>query len=214
MKNPEHPMETLSEIRSLMERSTKFLSLSGLSGIAAGLIALAGVLTGAAYLGISPWGTDLYTLLKSGGPALEPVRWLMVGDAILMMSLSVGFSTYFCYRKACRAGVKLLDRSGYRLAYNLGLPLLAGGLFCMIMLFGEYPELVPSLSLIFYGMALLNASKYTLGEIRVLGLGEIGLGLIAGFSPAHGLLFWTLGFSLFHIFYGAWMYQRYDYQHA
>ena len=53
MNNQNEHLETLSEIRTLMERSSKFLSLSGISGISAGIIAIVGVVAASIYQGYS-----------------------------------------------------------------------------------------------------------------------------------------------------------------
>ncbi|MBA3986010.1 MAG: hypothetical protein H0X63_05435, partial [Flavobacteriales bacterium] len=66
--------------------------------------------------------------------------------------------------------------------------------------------LTASLMLIFYGLALINASKYTLGNIKYLGYAQITIGLICAAFPGYGFWFWVLGFGLFHIIYGALMY--------
>ena len=42
MNEQNQHLETLQDIKKIMERSSRFLSLSGLSGIAAGICALAG----------------------------------------------------------------------------------------------------------------------------------------------------------------------------
>jgi hypothetical protein len=64
--------------------------------------------------------------------------------------------------------------------------------------------------LIFYGLALLNASKYTLKEIRYLGMSEICLGLIASAWVQFGIVFWGIGFGMLHIIYGTFMYFKYE----
>ena len=40
--NEQQPLEELQHIKRMMERSSRFISLSGLSGIAAGICAIAG----------------------------------------------------------------------------------------------------------------------------------------------------------------------------
>lgn len=107
-------------------------------------------------------------------------------------------------------GQGLWDASAKRLLVNLMIPLIAGGLFALALLFNGSVLMVPAATLVFYGLALLNASKYTLDEIRWLGLSEAALGVIAAFWPGAGLLFWALGFGVLHIFYGGLMYLRYE----
>jgi hypothetical protein len=74
----------------------------------------------------------------------------------------------------------------------------------------RHPELVASVMLIFYGLSMVNAGKFTFGEIHWLGLTEIALGILAGVFINFGLLLWTIGFGLMHIVYGTVMYYRYE----
>ncbi|MGE5429024.1 MAG: hypothetical protein ACM3O8_14110, partial [Methylococcaceae bacterium] len=64
--------------------------------------------------------------------------------------------------------------------------------------------------LIFYGLALVNAGKFTLSEVHYLGITEIVLGLMAAVFINWGLLFWALGFGVMHIVYGMMMYYKYE----
>jgi hypothetical protein len=90
------------------------------------------------------------------------------------------------------------------------IPLFAGGIFIFILIFRNILELIPSVMLIFYGLSLVNAGKFTLGEIHYLGLIEIGLGLLASIFIDYSLVFWTLGFGIMHIIYGMVMYYRHE----
>jgi len=93
---------------------------------------------------------------------------------------------------------------------HLFIPLITGGLFALILLYRNDSTLLASVTLIFYGLALVNAGKYTLGEIQYLGVFEIVLGLLAGIFTCWGLLFWAIGFGILHIVYGLVMYYRYE----
>ena len=64
--------------------------------------------------------------------------------------------------------------------------------------------------LIFYGIALYNASKHTLSYVKYLGFTEIILGLISAMYPGDGFWFWVIGFGFMHIIYGSLMYFKYD----
>jgi hypothetical protein len=63
---------------------------------------------------------------------------------------------------------------------------------------------------VFYGLALVNASKYTLTDIRYLGITEIILGILNIFFLRRGLYFWALGFGVLHIIYGLVMWWKYE----
>ena len=224
MKDEQQHLEDLSEIRSLMEKSSRFLSLSGLSGVFAGIYALIG-----AFLAFDYVGTLKTTMYYSFYGEISSHRdylpndnssestiyysdillyFFLIAFGVLFMSLITGF--YFTRRKAKRKGLKLWDKIALRMVLNLAIPLIAGGLFCLVLIFHGIIGLVAPATLIFYGLALLNASKYTLNDIRYLGISEIILGLICSFYIGNGLLFWAIGFGVLHILYGAVMYFKYE----
>ena len=205
MQNQENHLQTLSEIKSLMERSSRFISLSGLSGVAAGMFALIGAWAAHYYAGI-PFTSPYYTRLTS-----TDLMQFIILDFSIVLILALSFGAFFTARKAKRTGLKAWDKTAYRLVLNLMLPLVAGGLLCLILMFrhGEI-ALVAPLTLIFYGLGLINASKYTLNDIRYLGVLEIGLGLIGAYFTNYGLLIWSIGFGILHIIYGMVMYWKYE----
>ncbi|MBO3272660.1 hypothetical protein [Hymenobacter defluvii] len=210
MKPVTDPLAQLTEIRAIMERSSRFISLSGLSGVGAGIVALAGVGVGNWYLN-SQYGEGGFMRLMNGDYAsrLEALPFLL-GLAAVIIVLALGVAFFFTQRRARQNGMALWGPLGRRLAVSLAIPLTAGGLFClMLYLRGAAGLVIPGM-LLFYGLALLNASKYTLDEIRWLGLTQIGLGLLATLLPVWGLLFFAFGFGLCHIGYGLLMYNRYE----
>lgn len=203
------PLAQLSEIRAIMERSSRFLSLSGLSGVGAGVVALAGAAAGHFYL--QSHYPDGYLQLVQGS---EQERWAALPFLLLLVGLMIGLALlvafFFTQRRSRRAGQTLWSAPARRLFVALAVPLVAGGLFCLrLYLGGDAALVVPGL-LVFYGLALLNASKFTLDEIRWLGLTQIGLGLLAMLHPGWGLIYFALGFGLGHIGYGLLMYNRYE----
>lgn len=212
MKNPENHLQTLSEIRNLMERSSRFISLSGLSGVSAGIFALFGAAAAYQYLGVGLFSEAPYytgALHQDGSLNWDFMQFFLL-DAMLVLVLSISFGIYFTTRKARRQGQTIWDKTSARLAYNLLIPLGTGGIFCLILLYHNEIHLLAPVTLIFYGLALLNASKYTLDDIRYLGITEIILGLIASLWVGYGLLFWSIGFGILHIFYGMIMYFKYE----
>jgi hypothetical protein len=210
-KTHREQLEALAEIRSIMERSSRFISLSGLSGVAAGLWALLGAAAAFAYLGIQPFAEPRYYYLVEGSGrwGLSPTAFFLL-DGALVLLLALGSGIYFTTRKARRRGLPIWDALTRRLLWNLAIPLAAGGLFCLAMLRMGSIGLVAPATLVFYGLALINASKYTLPDIRYLGLTEVGLGVVAAFLPGHGLEVWAVGFGLLHILYGGAMYFKYE----
>jgi len=212
MDQQKHHLETLTEIRSLMEQSSRFISLSGLSGVAAGIFALMGAAAVYWYLGITPFaGQKAYYVtaetISQGG--VHYLTFFLV-DAAIVLILALGSGIFFTTRKARKKGLKMWDASSRRLLINMAIPLVAGGIFCLGLLYHDLFGLVAPTTLIFYGLACLNASKYTLNDIRYLGILEIILGLFALFFLGYGLEFWAFGFGVLHIVYGLIMYYKYE----
>ncbi|WP_266368528.1 hypothetical protein [Tellurirhabdus rosea] len=204
-------LDTLTEIRSLMERSSKFLSLSGLSGISAGLVALAGA--GAAYFRLNnDWltlaGYDHLAEL-SADERSDVVSFLMLDAAAVLIGALV-LGVFFTVRKARQQGLSVWNATSRRLLWALAVPLVTGGVFCLALIHHNLLWLAFPSTLIFYGLALLNGSKFTIRYVEYLGLSEVALGLLALFATGYTLLTWTIGFGLLHIVYGIFMYYKYD----
>ncbi len=199
MKNKNY-LQDISEIKQMMERSSRFISLSGLSGILAGIYALIGAIV--AYFFIL--NKQLYKIEND-----EPVGWLILIAAIVLL-LALGTGIVPTIRRTKKMNMKVWDRTSKRLAINLLIPLVTGGIFIVIISLKGWFVLVAPLMLLFYGMALVNASKYTLSDIRYLGISELVLGLLATIFLGYGLLFWAIGFGVLHIIYGTVMYYRYE----
>lgn len=206
MDNREH-LDTLTEIRSLMERSSRFISLSGLSGISAGVCACVGV----AAL-VAEWGIPLFGKPDAAFYELVTEKFIkfLIIDAFCVLISALLLAVYFTRRKAIIKGLPFWDKSASRLLANLLIPLAAGGIFSLSMIYHHFAAFVPATTLVFYGLALLNASKYTLHDIRALGIVEMALGLCASFLIGYGLLFWLIGFGILHIIYGTIMYFKYE----
>lgn len=202
--NQQKYIEDLNEIKEMMNKSSKFISLSGLSGISAGVIALIG-----AYFA---W-TTVYS--KTGYQNFDRafISWdqlillLVIGFTTLI--LAVGFGIFFTRLKTKKTKQNIWDTQTKRLLINLFIPLLSGGAFCLLILLKGYVGLIAPLTLLFYGLALVNASKYTLTEVRSLGILEIILGLVATYFIGYGLIFWCIGFGVLHIVYGIIMEVKY-----
>jgi hypothetical protein len=197
-------IDDLNEIKDIMSRSSKFISLSGLSGVFAGIFALLG-----AYFAYQMVFIDQYYLGYKRAAATNENLTVILIIALITLALSLGVGIFLSTRKAKKDNQKLWDLQTKRLLLNLLIPLITGGIFCLILLFNGYVGIIAPLTLIFYGLALVNASKYTLKEVRSLGIAEIILGLIATYFIGFGLLFWSIGFGVLHIIYGIIMKIRY-----
>ena len=211
MNKQKEQLETLLEIRSLMERSSRFLSLSGFSGVISGIAAIAGIAAAYLYLGISPDEPGYYKFaVKDNGEPNPAFYAFFLADIAIVLIVSLLAATLLTIKKARKKGQSVWDATARRLLVNMAIPLVAGGLYCMILLYHGHIAFIAPATLIFYGLALLNASKYTLNDIRALGVIEIIIGLIASVFIEYSLLFWTLGFGILHIVYGMVMYYKYE----
>lgn len=209
MKEKEEHVDALQHIRTMMERSSRFISLSGLSGVFAGFYALIGAAFAYWYIYVYSKTNDSSLILSAYNLKTE-YYFLLIFDALLTLSLAVSTGFYFTYKKAKRKGLSIWDWTAKRVFIHLFTPLFIGGITCLVLIYHHEIYLVAGMMLLFYGLSLLNASHYTLHDIRYLGLFEILLGILAMIFPANGLLFWTLGFGLLHIIYGILMYLKYD----
>lgn len=223
MKEKEIEDELVS-IRSMMERSSKFISLSGLSGILAGIYALIGA--GLAYYilyndlpdELNPY-KNMSGEFKSDSPGI--VRGLFFGYdssitvilliiALLVLIASIGTGIFLSFRKAKSNGQPLWSSTSRTFLFHMAIPLITGGIFLLILIFRGHYGIAAPVSLIFYGLSLISASSYTFSTVKYLGLCETILGLIAACLPGFGLLFWAIGFGVLHIVYGSVMYFKYD----
>ena len=210
MENNSKSVDDIRAIRKLMEESSRFLSLSGLSGVFAGLFALAGAM--AAYFLILKNGTIHYDEYFRSMPAKETsmLRLQLMADAAIVLILALAGSLHFSLKKAKREGKSLWTPVSKNMLLNMFVPLLTGGLFVIILLIQNHIQLIVPGFLIFYGLSLVSAGKFTYGEVFYLGVLEIITGLISAFFPSQGLLFWIFGFGILHIVYGLVMYRKYE----
>lgn len=197
-------LEDIKEIKEIMNRSTRFISLSGLSGVSTGLIALVGV--AAAYLMVFQ---EQNWLIEQAVSIDATNLFYLLLIAVVTLGLSIGSAIFFTTQKAIKQSQKVWDQQSKRLLVNLSIPLVTGGLLCLLLLFKGFVGFLPALTLVFYGLALINASKYTWPELRNLGLFEIVLGLLAIQFIAYSLLMWALGFGVIQVIYGLIVQKKY-----
>jgi hypothetical protein len=204
----QQPAETLKDIRQIMERSSRFISLSGLSGIAAGICALTGAWIASGMLNSGGGRTVLNNSFHTD--MLDALSLQLLGLAAVTFAVAFMAAFYLTWRKAKKHKLPVWDHTSRRLLWNMIIPMVTGGLFILGMLYyNEWRFIGPS-CLIFYGLALVNASKYTLSDIRNLGYCEIILGLVNMLFIGYGLYFWAAGFGILHIFYGVIMWSKYE----
>ncbi len=202
--NQKH-QEDLSHIRSMMERSSRFISLSGLSGVFAGLSALIGGLY--VYLLFKANGLDYFDgehKIYSGNLVSELV-WI----ALIILFFALTFGIFFTIRKSRKYNLPIWTSATKNMLFNLAIPLSVGGVFCLALLYHQIYVLIAPATLLFYGLALVNAEKYTFSDIKYLGFCELILGCISLFFLGYGLLFWIIGFGVLHILYGILVFKKY-----
>jgi len=197
--------EDLSHIRSMMERSSRFISLSGLSGVVAGLAALIGA--GYVYVVFQREGIDYFDGNRNIFSTALVRELVIIGTLILFVAVLSGY--FFTANKSKKKGLKIWDATTKRLLFTFSVPLVTGGLVCLALLYHHLFVLVAPATLIFYGLALVNAERYTLTDVKYLGYFEIVLGLLSLFFLGWGLLFWAFGFGVLHIVYGLIMHKKY-----
>lgn len=199
-------LKDIQDIKSMMNQSSRFISLSGLSGVLAGIYSLIGAWFAykTIYFDTSTMGN--YRNLVISESAV--IRLFVIATTVILLSLITGI--VLSIRKAKKSNDKVWNVSSRRLVINFGIPLVTGGFFIVFLIEKEILSLVAPLTLLFYGLACVNASKYTLGDVRYLGITMIILGLLSTWFLGYGLLFWALGFGVCHIIYGSMMYFKYD----
>jgi len=206
--NEQHAsLETLQDIKRIMDRSSRFLSLSGLSGVSAGVMALIGVYLAHEWIveyfaGAGPYGRT--------AAEYEQLEYRLLGLALGVFVASIASAFYFTWRRARKNGVPMWDHTSKKLLFNILIPLIAGGVFVLGLLHYHDWRFICPATLVFYGLALVNASKYTFGDVRYLGILEIILGLINIWYIGYGLYFWAAGFGTLHIVYGLIMWWKYE----
>jgi len=197
----ETSLQALQDIRSMMEKSARFLSLSGWSGVWAGCTAVAGSVIAYNWMHQGmPGGDESYNA--------RVCKFVSLAAVVFVVALLGGF--YFTWRKARQQGGSVWNAASRRMVVQIAIPLLAGGIFALQFLMNDHIQYIAPACLAFYGLALINGSKYTLSDIKYLGLCEVVLGCVCLFFPGNSLAFWCVGFGVLHILYGIIMWNKYD----
>ena len=213
MEAEKEQLEALRDIRQMMQKSSRFISLSGLAGVFSGVYAIIGAYAAWWRVNLEPWAMrEKQEPFGLGGviSVNAEVVWFLVIDGLAVLVLSLLTAVFFTRRKARRNHQPIWGAYSRQLLINLSIPLLTGAVFCSFLFYYGLIGLIAPATLIFYGLALVNSGKFTLEEISYLGITEILLGLFSMFKLGFGLLFWGVGFGVLHIVYGIMMYWRHD----
>ncbi len=206
-------LASLEEIKRMMQQSSRFVSLSGLSGVSVGICALV-----ASYFGLqiingasgSPIRNDFYNIVEYPLSIKTYMGYGLFRIALTTLILSILLAFIFTYIKSRKTQTPIWSTTSKRLLINVGIPLFVGGIFILKLIEFRCIGLIAPACLLFYGLALVNGSKYTLGEIRYLGYGQLILGILNSFFIGYGIYFWAIGFGILHIIYGIYMWYRYE----
>ncbi len=207
MKKEKDYIGDIAEIRSMMERSSKFLSLSGWAGVMAGIYALAAAYVTYAVFGFNP-SEIAPTIGVSATGSYISTQLLSLAFGTLL--LAIGTAVFLSQRKSSKRGEKLWNVTSRRMIVTMTVPLITGGVLILVFLANGMVGLAAPFSLIFYGLALYGAGSFTYGAIKLLGLMEIVLGLIGTCFIGYGLVCWAIGFGVLHIVYGIYIHYRYE----
>jgi hypothetical protein len=190
MSQEKEHLQAIQDIKTMMERSTKFSSISGKAGIVVGMLAVI------VFAGIKWYDVT----------SVSSLFVVMVGT--LMVALFIGL--YLSIAKANKEGAAIFDTTAKRFLVQFFIPLFVGGMLCLIFACQNQIEYIPAMMLIFYGFALVHASKFSLDTIKNLGYLEIIAGLVATAFTQYGMWCWVIGFGVLHIIYGFIIYTKYE----
>jgi hypothetical protein len=220
MSDKNQTLDTLKDIRNMMDRSSRFISLSGWSGVAAGCCALIGAwfAQGVIHRGIEDHSSLRKTYVNTyNNESIDVLDYIgsstLIIIAVLTLLAAIVLAFFFTWMRSRKTGVPMWGPTSRRLTFAIGLPLLVGGIYMLkLMEAGAFGMIAPG-CLLFYGIGLVSAARYTLGEVRWLGYGQIMTGIVNLFFTGYGLYFWAFGFGILHIVYGFimwWKYERFN----
>ncbi|WZL89271.1 hypothetical protein VS868_00560 [Salinimicrobium sp. 3283s] len=201
-KTEEDYMQDLREIRSIMERSTKFLSLSGVSGVLAGVYALAGVYS------VHGIFDQQESLLYKAASKEQVLSLLLTGTLVLLLAITT--AVFFSVGKGRERRERVWNAAAKSMLKSMAVPLVTGGLISLIFLAKGLLAFLAPVTLIFYGLALYNAGNYTFSDVKYFGIAQLVLGLLAIYFTQYGLMFWAVGFGILHIIYGIYVNYKYE----
>jgi hypothetical protein len=174
-------MENLRYIRETMERSSSFTHVSGLGGVAMGVIAL----------------------IASAGAAATDNIWIWLVTWIGAAAASFGVAALMMARKSRAEGMVLLNGPGRKFAWNVTPPLVVGAFLTVALVRAGFIDMLPGVWLLLYGAGVVTGGSYSVRVVPVMGVAFMALGVAALFAPAvWGTAFMAAGFGGLHIAFG------------
>ena len=194
-------LKDISEIKNMMNKSSRFNSLSGISGIATGIYAIIGSLIGYQY--VTKNNIEISNLDRFHFS-------LLFADLVLIIFLSLITSLIITRRKVKVDGISSGSILTKKMLSNFLIILIPSTIYVLILILNHDFVGAGSLMLFFYGASLINASHNTLEEIKTLGLIEIVLGILIILIPAFAFWIWLIGAGIIHVIFGLYMYFKHE----
>lgn len=204
--------DELTVIRQLMERPVRSSTASGVSGIIAGLAALAGA---AADKYLSP---RLAEHLAERSELTSTWDWvLIIGAGIWAVVFCVAFVGVVILTRIRerRQGMPFWSPVKRRVLRTILPPFIAGcGLTVAIYyqwIYGYNPGqsyLIPAVWMLFYGLALWQVGEFSIPEVRLLGAAFIAAGIASAVVQWYPYESLGATFGGFHIVYGVVVWTR------
>ncbi len=195
-------LDDLKDIKEIMHRSSRFISLSGMAGVACGVIALLG-----AYF----YYDQVYAASRvSGIYGTENFEFRALFIALATLFLALASAIFFTTRISRKKGLSLWDARSKQMLIRFLVPLGTGGLLSLIVFYHGFSILALPITLIFFGLGAYSASRFSYPELRSLGIVNVFLGLLASLFVEYALVFWALGFGVMNIIYGIAVYFKYE----
>lgn len=194
----EEARENLRVIRQTMERSTKYSTLSGLSGVLIGLVAIAGVVATQITLAQTP------ALRDSTAGALY-----LAGIWLPALALAVTIEFLCNKRRASRVGKHLFSHLGAHILVAAAPAFLAGAVLTLFFSLHHLLFYIWGVWMLCYGAAICAVGLFSVRPVSVLGAAFVVAGALTFLLPVSAqLTMMAVTFGGFHIFYGILMARR------
>ena len=177
--------ENLRVIRALMERSTKFSTFSGLSGVCAGMASIIGC---------------IITRLYIPDPGAFPVQFLALWSTVIV--IAVGADYLLMKRRAAQVGKRVLSRLGKQMVIASVPGLGTGAIVTFYLLQHHLLGSVYPFWMLAYGLAVSATGLFSQREVSLLGVAFLIAGAACLFATGIGLPMMAVTFGGFHIVYG------------
>lgn len=192
--------EHLRVIRQAMERSTRHSTLSGLSGVVVGLLALAGCFLTQAVTPHFSWPASRFAFVA-------------VWTLVLLLALVTDF--VFTKRRAARIGKGAFSPLGRHLL-RAAAPGFAIGVV-LSLFFLVHPHIIGGylygIWMVCYAVSLLGVGQFSVREVSVLGWAFLAAGTATLLLPVGFIIgpraMMAVTFGGLHIAYGIWMGRKY-----